>query len=63
MWVKFLKHIWAGLAPELGDQIKSYLKNFENEFEKLKIKLKKFTVKNTMKIQYPSCQKKKFSIF
>ena len=27
-------------CSELGDQIKSYLKNFENEFEKLKTKLK-----------------------
>ena len=27
-------------CSELGDQIKAYLKNFENEFEKLKIKLK-----------------------
>ena len=27
-------------CSELGDQIKSYLKNFENEFDKLKLKLK-----------------------
>ena len=27
-------------CSELGDQIKTYLKNFENQFEKLKIKLK-----------------------
>ena len=27
-------------CSELGDQIKTYLKNFENEFEKLKVKLK-----------------------
>ena len=34
------RHIYAQIISELGDQIKSHLKNFENEFEALKNKLK-----------------------
>ena len=35
-------------CSELGDQIKKYLKNFDQEIEKVKEKLKKFMVKNIM---------------
>ena len=47
-------------CSELGDQIKSYLKDFENEFEKLKNKLKEIYGKNILKMLFQSYQKKKY---
>ena len=37
-------------CSELGDQIKSHLKNFEKEIENIKEKLKRFTANNIMKM-------------
>ena len=46
-------------CSELGEQIKSHIKDFDQQIEKIKEKLKKYTVRNILKMLFLNCQKKK----